>query len=243
MDGYGGDQMKCITHDCSNHSHQGLGRVICVEPDNDGWICEPCWTFLTEATGRLNTIYLNAKRVAEERRAERENWYAGQAGAQSIEEEAVIQDHMAENGISRLSYGDFIRSKGMDGVREGRLEFDNFTLNEKVILRTNGVMIYHGDTYERDACRCANFACEERWHKPNRPIGWDRASAYIDHVNLLAQYYIDNMAELQVNGNRVLSLATFEIDRRYNESPDTCDYLILCNRYPYLTGDQIQDFC
>ena len=39
--------MKCITHDCSNCSDEGVGRAICVEPDDDGWICEPCWQFLT----------------------------------------------------------------------------------------------------------------------------------------------------------------------------------------------------
>lgn len=56
--------MKCITHDCPNCSDQGEGRTICVEPDDDGWICEPCWIFLTKSQGRLNQVYKNGKIVA-----------------------------------------------------------------------------------------------------------------------------------------------------------------------------------
>ena len=57
--------MKCITHDCPNCSDQGVGRTICVEPDDDGWICEPCWNFLTTGRGRVNQICTNSKKVSE----------------------------------------------------------------------------------------------------------------------------------------------------------------------------------
>jgi hypothetical protein len=206
--------MKCITHNCSNHSHQGLGRVICVEPDSDGWICEPCWIFLTKATGRLNSIYENGKRVAEERQRDRDHYYAGQASAQSqtartlspghprtelpsvetmsSEEDAefdAIQNHMEDNGTSRLSYGDLVRQNQMDQVREDRLEFENFTLVEKVILKLNGVIIYRGDIYERDACRCSNFACEERWYQANRRWNWQDSPDYIKYLEILEDQF------------------------------------------------------
>ena len=55
--------MKCITHNCPNCSDQGVGRAICVEPDDDGWICEPCWNFLTTGRGRVNQICTNSKKA------------------------------------------------------------------------------------------------------------------------------------------------------------------------------------
>lgn len=77
--------MKCITYNCPNCSDdQGApnGRTICVEPEEDGWICEACWTFLTESTGRLNQIYRNAKEVLRQRQSDQAHYYAGQAAAQ-----------------------------------------------------------------------------------------------------------------------------------------------------------------
>ena len=40
--------MKCIAHNCNHCSSQHEGRSICVEPDDDGWICEGCWILLTK---------------------------------------------------------------------------------------------------------------------------------------------------------------------------------------------------
>ena len=34
---------KCIIPDCHCRSDLDQGRNICVEPDDDGWICERCW--------------------------------------------------------------------------------------------------------------------------------------------------------------------------------------------------------
>jgi hypothetical protein len=39
--------MECVGHNCRNSSDEVSGRIICVEPDDDGWICEPCWKKLT----------------------------------------------------------------------------------------------------------------------------------------------------------------------------------------------------
>ena len=84
--------MKCITKGCTNCSERPPmgndhlkgpveGRTICVEPDDDGWICEPCWTFLIKSTGRLNQIYANAKEVLRQRESDQAHYYAGQAAA------------------------------------------------------------------------------------------------------------------------------------------------------------------
>ena len=40
--------MQCIAANCRHDSQEEAGRVICVEPDNDGWICEPCWDFMVD---------------------------------------------------------------------------------------------------------------------------------------------------------------------------------------------------
>lgn len=45
---------ECIVSQCRNNSE---GRLICVDPDDDGWICEPCWTFLK--TGNQNNSQLS----------------------------------------------------------------------------------------------------------------------------------------------------------------------------------------
>jgi hypothetical protein len=34
---------KCLVPNCGCRSDENAGRAICVEPDNDGWICERCW--------------------------------------------------------------------------------------------------------------------------------------------------------------------------------------------------------
>lgn len=69
----------CLVPNCGCRSDEHQGRIICVEPDDDGWICEPCWTFLTKSTGRLNQLYRNGKAVAEQRQRDRDHYYAGQA--------------------------------------------------------------------------------------------------------------------------------------------------------------------
>jgi len=79
--------MECITYQCPNctdDSNPKPGRAICVEPDDDGWICEPCWQFLTKATGRLNQVYQNGKSVAAERRRDQDSYYGGQARAMTV---------------------------------------------------------------------------------------------------------------------------------------------------------------
>ena len=58
--------MKCVTRNCENQSDAGQGRIICVEPADDGWICEPCWNFLTKGEGRCSQIFKNAKEILEE---------------------------------------------------------------------------------------------------------------------------------------------------------------------------------
>ena len=52
--------MKCIAGNCVNKDHQTKGRIICVEPDDDGWICESCWQHLIFLSGvRYKVIRLN----------------------------------------------------------------------------------------------------------------------------------------------------------------------------------------
>ena len=97
--------MKCITHDCPNCSNEGEGRTICVEPDDDGWICEPCWTFLTKSYGRLNQIYKNAKEVAEQRQRDRDHYYAGQAAAMDAAENEIIGPSTRQAARAALSPG------------------------------------------------------------------------------------------------------------------------------------------
>lgn len=45
--------MKCITHNCPNHSLQGHGMFIMSPRKDDGvlvgqFICNPCWTAITK---------------------------------------------------------------------------------------------------------------------------------------------------------------------------------------------------
>jgi len=49
--------MNCLIKNCSNCSSEEAGRAICVEPDDDGWICEPCWQFLTTGGGLTSSAY------------------------------------------------------------------------------------------------------------------------------------------------------------------------------------------
>lgn len=51
---------KCITFGCQNSSDKGAGRTILVDPDDDGWICEPCWNFLINADPSHSQLYQNA---------------------------------------------------------------------------------------------------------------------------------------------------------------------------------------
>ena len=51
----------CITHNCQNYSDRGEGRIILVDPDDDGWICEACWHFLTTGDPSQSQLYRNAR--------------------------------------------------------------------------------------------------------------------------------------------------------------------------------------
>ena len=50
--------MKCKVKDCENHEHEGLFI---------GFLCSPCYTFLTEGQGKHSQLYRNT--IAAEREA------------------------------------------------------------------------------------------------------------------------------------------------------------------------------
>ena len=50
--------MKCKVKDCENHAHDGLFI---------GFLCSPCYTFLTEGQGKHSQLYRNT--IAAEREA------------------------------------------------------------------------------------------------------------------------------------------------------------------------------
>lgn len=190
--------MNCLIKNCTAEQGMTAGRTICVEPDDDGWICETCWRFLTTGEGTNSAAYKLAHSAEYLETLSPENdeflrdlrYMEERIEVEEDNEFDALMDHFAENGASRLSYGNLVRSKGMDGVREGRLTFDNFTLDEKVILKRNGVMIYHGDTYDRDACRCENFACEERWQQLyfRGDVGWQSHETYQNYLRIIEEH-------------------------------------------------------
>lgn len=94
--------MKCIGHNCLNTSSLNDGRAICVEPDDDGWICEGCWVALTtnseavlgtandEYTTNPQTIRQRAReRGIEQRRDELDSVFIANQRARQIAEIAI----------------------------------------------------------------------------------------------------------------------------------------------------------
>lgn len=227
--------MRCIVKDCTSRSGVVGGRTICVEPDEDGWICESCWKFLTTGIGRTSGAYrlaegyrlaetinedsglldeeddiddfLHALAVMDGPDNEPDNdWPEEENEAILVQQEwedladladvqplrpdqdvANFHQHMQQS-VSNISYPELLSLTGMNEVRGRRLSFDNLTLKEKAILKRNGILVYTSDMYERDNCRCEDFACDRRWVKAVRRIGWEQSADYNRYLGLLEQY-------------------------------------------------------
>ena len=208
--------MRCFIKHCCTKSTGKNGRVICVEPDNDGWICEKCWQFLNTGEGTDSAAYFLGQPeviltpspdVEEDDLDEIDNILRADFARQietmnegdeidvpyeldeyELDEFDTIMSHMEANGTSRLSYDNLVYSKGMDRVRSGRLAFHNFGITEKVYLKRVGVSLWQGDTYDRDACRCVNFACDIRWKQATRSEDWTSDEEYVRYLELIEHF-------------------------------------------------------
>ena len=199
--------MKCIVHNCQNHDGIGAGRIICVDPDDDGWICEPCWQFLVNGRGEHSQLLHNVTAHQEATHLSRaltlatdeidDDEFLRQLAEMDDEWEYDYDDEESDDPASREGYepwpadadphacGQGMPIQSSMDIRAEPLEFNHFTVREKVVLKMNGVLILHGDSYYRDGCNCPNLACRNRWRHAQRKIDYVCSDRYQNYVELI----------------------------------------------------------